>query len=222
LKLDDFDNGSAKVFTLSDTDYKNICSPHDKRLNDPTSIVEFHEMFEIFHEFLNSDVCINIKLNPTQLFALFQYIVLNVDMIHLIYYSHIKVFCNEGNEACYKKMWENNTSKSTRINYYKECFSSLNRIIENVECDVFEEKISKKLKSEVWIHWFKDTETATCPCGTIITKNDNHCGHILARSKGGKTIVDNLRPICISCNLRMKTRNLNDYFIEIGYMNKEK
>lgn len=44
-------------------------------------------MFEIFHEFLNSEVCLNLKFNPTQLFALFQYLCLNDDNINKIEYT---------------------------------------------------------------------------------------------------------------------------------------
>jgi 5-methylcytosine-specific restriction endonuclease McrA len=114
-------------------------------------------------------------------------------------------------------MWEKVTPKTDRTTYYKYCLSRLSTIIETVESNVFEAKISKKLKHEVWVHWFKDAETSVCGCGTAITEEENHCGHIVARAKGGRTAVENLRPICASCNLRMKTRNLNDYFAEMGY-----
>ena len=36
-------------------------------------------------------------------------------------------------------------------------------------------------------------------------------GHVLAESQGGKTTIDNLRPICSGCNLSMATRNMLDY-----------
>jgi 5-methylcytosine-specific restriction endonuclease McrA len=217
LTLDEFDNGSAVVFTLGDTDYKNKCTPHDKSLNDPASIVEFHEVFEAFHELLNSDVCSNIEFNPTQLFVLFQYVAMNTESLHLIESTHIRVFYNEGKEQCYRKMWEKNTPNPVRAAYYNDCLSRLYTIIETVDSDVFEARISTKIKHDTWVHWFKDEKTATCPCGGSISKNTNHCGHIVARAKGGKTSVANLRPICASCNLRMKTRNLNEYFTEMGY-----
>lgn len=217
LTLDEFDNGSAAVFVLGDTDYKHRCTPKDNSLNDLASIVEFHEVFEAFHEFLNSDVCTNIMFNPTQLFALFQYVAMNMESIHLIDPAHIKVFYIEGKEQCYRRMWEKVTPNIARAAYYKECLSRLNNIIETVERDVFDVKISAKLKHAVWVHWFNDNETSVCPCGTAITAEENHCGHILARAKGGRTDVENLRPICASCNLRMKTRNLNEYFAEMGY-----
>ena len=217
LTLDEFDNTSAAVFTLGDTDYKHKCTPHDKSLNDPASIVEFHEVFEAFHEFLNSDVCRTIEFNSTQLFALFQYVAMHLDSLHLIESAHMRVFYNEGKEKSYRKMWEKVTPPPARAAYYKECFSRLSTIIETVESNVFEAKISRKLKRDVWVHWFKDAESAVCPCGTAITEEENHCGHIVARAKGGRTAVENLRPVCVSCNLRMKTRNLNEYFAEMGY-----
>ena len=217
LALDEFDNGSAAVFVLGDTDYKHKCTPTDKSLNDPASIVEFHDVFEAFHDFLNSDVCRNIQFNPTQLFALFQYVAMNIESLHLVDTVHMRVFYNEGKDLSYRRMWEKVTPNAARATYYKDCLSRLSTIIETVEANVFEAKISKKLKHEVWVHWFKEAESALCPCGTAITEEDNHCGHIVARAKGGKTVVENLRPVCASCNLRMKTRNLNDYFADMDF-----
>ena len=215
--LDEFDHYSTSVFVLGDTDYKHKCNPHHKPFNDHDSIVEFNEVFDAFHKFLNSDVCRNIEFNPTQLFVLFQYIAMNMESIHLIHSAHIRVFYNEGNEQSYKRMWEKKTPNSTRAVYYKDCLSRLSTIIETIESNLFDAKISRKLKRDVWIHYFKDAESAVCPCGTVITEDENHCGHIIARAKGGRTDVENLRPVCASCNLRMKTRNLNEYFAEMGY-----
>jgi 5-methylcytosine-specific restriction endonuclease McrA len=179
-------------------------------------------VFEAFHEFLNSDVCRNtqfknIKFNPTQLFALFQYVAMNIESLHLIKSTHMQVFYNQGKELSYRKMWEKVTPNTTRAAYYKECLTSLSTIIETVEPNVLKAKISKKLKHEVWVHWFKEAESAVCPCGTSITEEESHSGHIVARAKGGKTAVENLRPVCALCNLRMGTRNLNEYFAEMGF-----
>ena len=217
LSLDEFDNTCAAVFVLGDTDYKHKCTPTEPSLNDPVSIAEFHDVFQAFHGFLNSDVCRNIHFNPTQLFALFQYVAMNIDSLHLISSAHMRVFYNQGKELSYRKMWEKVTPNAARVAYYKECLTVLSTIIETVESNVFEAKISKKLKHEVWVHWFKEADSALCPCGTAITEEENHCGHIVARAKGGKTAVENLRPVCVSCNLRMGTRNLNDYFAEMNF-----
>ena len=217
LSIDLFDNTSTRVFILGDTDYKNLCTPHDKSLNDQISIIEFNDMFECFHEFLNSEVCINIKFNPTQLFALFQYICLNSESIDKIDTCHIKVFYNNGIDPYYRKMWEKKDKQSVRAEYYLECLNSLSSIIDTIDSNIFNSKITVELKNRVWECYFGDSKTANCPCGTVIGISDNHCGHIKARARGGKTTIDNLRPICASCNLRMKTRNMNEYFTEMGY-----
>lgn len=217
LALDTFDSLTAKQFVMGDTDYKHLCTPTDRSLNDIASIVEFNETFEAFHDLINSDVCRGIEFNPTQLFALFQYVCSNLDSIQDIDYVHMKAFFNNGKELPYRTMWEKNTPDTIRASYYKECVRQLYRIIETVTTDVFTAKISTKLKHEVWVHWFGDDVEAKCPCGTSITEDDNHCGHIEARSRGGKTSVRNLRPICASCNMRMKAQNLNDYFTKMDY-----
>lgn len=52
-----------------------------------------------------------------------------------------------------------------------------------------------------------------CPvCNTNkITQLTFEAGHIIAEAKGGLTTVDNLEPICSTCNKSMGTQNLNEY-----------
>jgi len=38
-----------------------------------------------------------------------------------------------------------------------------------------------------------------------------HCGHIVSHANGGSMHIDNLRPICASCNLSMGTQNMNEF-----------
>ena len=54
-------------------------------------------------------------------------------------------------------------------------------------------------------------------CKTKITQMTFECGHVEAESKGGLTIVDNLRPICSSCNRSMGTRNMHDFMKTFGF-----
>lgn len=44
-----------------------------------------------------------------------------------------------------------------------------------------------------------------------ISQQDFHCGHITAESKGGTTTLDNLNPICSTCNTGMGTTNMMEY-----------
>jgi len=74
------------------------------------------------------------------------------------------------------------------------------------------QKISKKLKNEVWIKEFGRKRKQKCPienCENKITKKEFHCGHIISEINGGLTELENLRPLCASCNLSMGTNNWN-------------
>ena len=44
-----------------------------------------------------------------------------------------------------------------------------------------------------------------------------HCGHIIAESKGGELSVNNLKPICQSCNSSMGTQNMDEYIEKYGF-----
>ena len=75
-------------------------------------------------------------------------------------------------------------------------------------------KISKALRCAVWTKYIgKDIGTTKCLCCNIkeITCFDFECGHIVAESKGGPTNIENLRPICSTCNNSMGTTNMNEF-----------
>jgi 5-methylcytosine-specific restriction endonuclease McrA len=46
---------------------------------------------------------------------------------------------------------------------------------------------------------------------TDITQTSFHCGHVIAASKGGQSIVSNLKPICQNCNSSMGTTDMNEF-----------
>jgi hypothetical protein len=50
-----------------------------------------------------------------------------------------------------------------------------------------------------------------------ITQFEFHSAHIIPKSKGGDSNIENLRPICSLCNLSMGNKNLIDFMIECGY-----
>ena len=69
--------------------------------------------------------------------------------------------------------------------------------------------ISKKLKEEVWIKHFGEIFSAKCPiswCSHKITVFCFDAGHNIPESKGGRTAIDNLIPICGECNRSMGDR----------------
>jgi len=73
-------------------------------------------------------------------------------------------------------------------------------------------KIPSKLRKEVWKKRNGSNMNGTCFCCNDNLEIDNfHAGHIIAEILGGQTILSNLEPICIGCNLGMGTQNLNDF-----------
>ena len=76
------------------------------------------------------------------------------------------------------------------------------------------------LKRKVWNKWVgEDTGKAKCMCCqlTDITQLSFHCGHIVAEAAGGELKVDNLKPICQSCNSSMGTTNMDEFIQKYGF-----
>jgi 5-methylcytosine-specific restriction endonuclease McrA len=74
--------------------------------------------------------------------------------------------------------------------------------------------ISLALKKLVWDkHIGLDIGRTKCVCckTSEITLISFHAGHIIAESKGGKTDVSNLKPICQNCNCSMGSMDMNEF-----------
>jgi len=68
------------------------------------------------------------------------------------------------------------------------------------------DNIPKALRENVWIQYLGKRYEAKCYvswCRNTINVFNFHVGHNKPESKGGKTKLDNLRPICARCNLSM-------------------
>ena len=79
--------------------------------------------------------------------------------------------------------------------------------------------IPHALRACVFTTYIKDMNTAQCyvGCGARISPFNFECGHVVAVANGGKTVLDNLRPICGSCNKSMQTTNLFDFINMNGF-----
>ena len=77
--------------------------------------------------------------------------------------------------------------------------------------------VSNSLKKKLWNQWklsLNNTEELVlCPCceSEYIAGYDFHAGHKISFKNGGSTSLDNLIPLCSSCNLSMGTMNYEDY-----------
>lgn len=75
-------------------------------------------------------------------------------------------------------------------------------------------QIAQSLRTAVWNKYIgKRYIKYYCfaGCGNIIRRNNFQCGHIQAESVGGPTNIENLRPICKTCNCSMGTENMFSY-----------
>lgn len=79
------------------------------------------------------------------------------------------------------------------------------------------EAIPQSLRKKVWEEHFKTETKHKCPiswCDTILNnsiKNGWQAGHIRSEDNGGETKLENLKPICKSCNCEMGTKNWDTY-----------
>jgi 5-methylcytosine-specific restriction endonuclease McrA len=81
------------------------------------------------------------------------------------------------------------------------------------------ERIPKSLKDTLWKVHFGENVNGFCYCCKLapiqITNFD--CGHIVSEKKGGTVHLDNLKPICRTCNSSMSTMNMEDYIKKYGF-----
>ena len=79
--------------------------------------------------------------------------------------------------------------------------------------------IPLSLKRNVWNKYIGEAIGKTlCLCCklTEISQLNFSCGHIISEFNGGKVKLDNLKPVCVSCNSSIGTRNMNDFIEEYG------
>jgi 5-methylcytosine-specific restriction endonuclease McrA len=84
---------------------------------------------------------------------------------------------------------------------------------------VVKEKIPLSVKHAVWDQSFGKCMDGICQCckTTPIHSTNFDCGHIISEKNGGKVHLENLRPICRTCNSSMGTQNMDDYIVKYGF-----
>ena len=95
-------------------------------------------------------------------------------------------------------------------------------------------KIPLGLKCTIWTEVVGINDITTCPlCNNIISVPEDvrnklkikpincskytnaHFGHIISEHNGGQTIKNNLKIICLRCNVKMGIQNMNDFYLEM-------
>jgi 5-methylcytosine-specific restriction endonuclease McrA len=82
------------------------------------------------------------------------------------------------------------------------------------------EKIPSSVKNSVWNYYIgTETKKGNCFCCKLeeISTANFHCGHVISEKNGGEVTIQNLRPVCMQCNLSMSTNNMLDFMKKYGY-----
>jgi hypothetical protein len=81
------------------------------------------------------------------------------------------------------------------------------------------EKIPRALREQVWLTHIGKKYESKCRirwCKNIITVFDFQCGHNIPESKGGRTDITNLIPICSRCNSSMNDNYTIDEWTKLS------
>ena len=207
--LNDGVKQAAIAFTTKDPTYNSfIMKNKEKEKLNPSDdfLNKFDEVFQSFISFLN-DLDEDIQFNPTQIFALF-YCLCHNNINEQILISHMSIFSKQGKTKIQRNMWESNTDREIRKDYFKECFNQIMSWKEYAP-NIDDKHISKSLKKLVW----QKCKTGKCLIceREEITKHNFEVGHIQARALGGQGEIDNLLPMCFDCNRGMGTQNAYEY-----------
>lgn len=79
--------------------------------------------------------------------------------------------------------------------------------------------IPKALRQQVWVKYNGHVFDAKCHikwCENMLTPFNFEAGHNIPDSKGGPTTIENLLPICSSCNRSMSNNYTIDEFNQLG------
>ncbi len=210
----DNDKYSADMaFTTTDKSIDKWIKNNNKFVNpDDNILFEFDDTFKSFVLFLRNDKLNNVKLNPTQLFALFYWFCFSEGTVNESVLSNMTFFAKDGNNKIKRNMWESNTDVVPRQEYFNECVCQILSMSDEPTRIIDQDPISSSKRLQVW----KKCNDGKCEiCDSEITESTFEAGHILARSLGGSQDLDNLIPICIDCNRSMGTRNPYDYKKEV-------
>lgn len=79
--------------------------------------------------------------------------------------------------------------------------------------------ISTRLRQAVWETHCGATFTALCYCCNVrnITVYEFHAAHIVADIHQGDAILENLRPVCSTCNLSCANKDLRQFAVDNGF-----
>ena len=71
--------------------------------------------------------------------------------------------------------------------------------------------IPKSVRDQLWMKYYKEISGPCYVCEDTITIRNFQAGHVISVKENGSDHIDNLRPICSSCNTSMGSHNLESF-----------
>ena len=118
------------------------------------------------------------------------------------------------NEILFKENLKNILLKINNLNKLYNIIFDINDNNKNNKNKNKKQNIPAIIKKLVWNTYIgEDIGKAKCFCCNIIdiTQLNFICGHYISEYNGGKIEINNLRPICLSCNLSMGKKNMDEF-----------
>ena len=138
-----------------------------------------------------------------------------VDNDFINYYN--KISCLKINEGTINYFHNIKICENNYINIYNSLINYYNINIKKIiiiDDYINYKTISKVLKIKIWDTYIGENErTGNCFCCKKKNIKVEHfeAGHVIAKSKGGKNTLENLRPICSLCNKSMGNKNMKEF-----------
>jgi hypothetical protein len=158
-----------------------------------------------------------IKFSPVALYAIFERLRNAEHEYNDILKTHIFRLSKEESKT-ERKMWERTNTSNEIVEYFDVFLEKLYDIKVIAEKEFVREprkSITRRIITSVWKLYFEDDEFGSCFCcdkeickkASDPTKTWN-CGHVVSDHDGGLMTVENMRPVCFTCNQLMKTQNM--------------
>ena len=83
----------------------------------------------------------------------------------------------------------------------------------------YKDKIPAAVRNSVWNTYIgTENSIGKCLCCSLetISRGNYHCGHVISEKNHGKVTIQNLRPICLTCNTSMGTQNMISFIKKHG------
>ena len=118
-----------------------------------------------------------------------------------------------------KKIEEDKKKKDEEERLLKEEEERVKKEEEKKEAKKKKQSIPKNVRIIVWNHYIgEDIIKHKCLCCKKVTISNTNfeVGHVQSEKNGGTHEINNLRPICFSCNHSMGPENMIDFVVKYG------